>query len=162
MTVGKFMPDHEPWDLGRAREIIADLAALEGATLPMLHALQRAFGHVPDEAVPLVAEALNMSRAEVHGCLTFYHDFHRQPPGRHVLKLCRAEACQAVGADQLHAQVLAELGVAWHGTTADGQVTAEPVFCLGLCACGPAALLDDTPLARLDADAVRAALAEAA
>ncbi|MEJ0045787.1 MAG: NAD(P)H-dependent oxidoreductase subunit E [Rhodospirillales bacterium] len=88
--------------------------------------------------------------------------FIARAPGRHVLKLCRAEACQSVGADRLHAQVLAELGVGWRGTTADGRVTAEPVFCLGLCACGPAALLDDAPLARLDIEGVRAALAEAA
>lgn len=156
------MPIYEPWDAVRAREIIADLAALEGATLPMLHALQSAFGHVPDAAVDLIAGALNLSRAEVHGVLTFYHDFRRKPAGRHVLKLCRAEACQSVGADALHARVLTELGIGWHGTTADGGITAEPVFCLGLCACGPAALLDGAPLALLDADALHAALEQAA
>jgi formate dehydrogenase subunit gamma len=155
------MADYEPWDIERAREIIAELAPLEGATLPMLHALQAAFGHVPDEAVKLVADALNFSHAEVHGCLTFYHDFHRHKAGRHVLKLCRAEACQSVGADRLHAEILAELGVEWRGTSADGRITAEPVFCLGLCACGPAALLDGAPLARLDAASLRTALADA-
>jgi formate dehydrogenase subunit gamma len=156
------MPVYEAWDEARARGIIAGLAALEGAALPMLHALQHVFGFVPDAAVPLVAEALNVSRAEVHGCISFYPDFRRAPAGRHVLKLCRAEACQAVGADALHRQVLGALGVDWHGTSADGRVTAEPVFCLGLCACGPAALLDGQPLAALDAAAVHAALAEAA
>ena len=156
------MPSYAEWDIGEAAAIIAAHTALEGATLPILHALQARFGYVPAEAVPLVAEALRLSRAEVHGCLSFYHDFRRAPAGRHVLKLCRAEACQAVGADALHAQVLGELGVAWHGTSADGAVTAEPVFCLGLCACGPAGLLDGAPLARLDAASVRAALVEAA
>jgi formate dehydrogenase subunit gamma len=124
--------------------------------------LQAAFGHVPDAAVPLVASALNLSRAEVHGCLTFYHDFRRAPAGRHVVKLCRAEACQAVGADRLHAELLTGLGITWHETTADGRMTVEPVFCLGLCACGPAALVDDVPLARLTVASLDAAIAEAA
>ncbi|MEN0075459.1 MAG: formate dehydrogenase subunit gamma [Paracraurococcus sp.] len=155
------MPDHRNWDAARAMAIIAGHAGREGATLPILHALQDAFGHVPQEAVPLVAEALNLSRAEVHGCLTFYHDFRREPAGRHVVKLCRAEACQAVGADALHAELRAAYGVDWHGTTADGRVTIEPVFCLGLCANGPAALLDGEPVARLDAGRLAARLAPA-
>lgn len=140
----------QAWDVPRAEAIIAGLQRLEGATLPILHALQAEFGHVPDAAVPLIAEALNLSRAEVHGCLTFYHDFRRAPAGRHVVKLCRAEACQAVGADALHARLHAEWGVGWHGTTPDGRLTVEPVFCLGLCANGPAALVDDAPVARID------------
>jgi formate dehydrogenase subunit gamma len=152
----------EPWSAVRAAEIIAPLTKLEGAMLPMLHALQENFGHVPDAAVPLIADALNLSRAEVHGCLTFYHDFRRAPAGRHVVKLCRAEACQAVGADRLHAELMGGLGVTWHETTADGRLTIEPVFCLGLCACGPAALVDDRPVARLTAAALDEALAEAA
>ena len=142
----------EPWSAERAQEVIEGLSGLEGATLPILHALQDTFGCVPEAAVPLVADALNLSRAEVHGCVTFYHDFRRAPPGRHVVKLCRAEACQACGADEVHAQVKRQLGVDWHGTTADGQVTLEPVFCLGLCACGPAALVDGEPVARLSLD----------
>src|SRR5262245_51286298 len=95
----------EPWSVERASEIIGEHGNLEGATLPILHALQEAFGCVPGEAIPLVAEALNLSLAEVHGCLTFYHDFRRERAGRHVVKLCRAEACQAVGADALHAEI---------------------------------------------------------
>ena len=118
--------------------------------LPMLHALQAAFGYIDQGVVPLMAEALNLSRAEVFGTISFYHDFRKAPAGRHVVKLCRAEACQAVGADALHAHCKASLGVEWHGTTADGAVTLEPVFCLGLCAIGPAALIDDRPAARLD------------
>ena len=156
------MQKYPQWDEAEALAILAPLTALEGATLPMLHALQARFGYVPEPAVALVADALNLSRAEVYGCLTFYHEFRRAPAGRHVLQLCRAEACQAAGADALHADVLGGLGVGWHETTADGQVTAEPVFCLGLCACGPAGMLDGAPMARLDGAAVRQALAEAA
>ena len=145
------MAVYEPWNEARAAEIIASQAGLEGAALPILHALQHAFGCVPTEAVPTVAKVLNLTRAEVHGIVTFYHEFRRTPPGRHVLRLCRAEACQAVGADKVAADVRANLGVDWHGTTSDGAVTLEPVFCLGLCAVGPAALLDGAPLGRLDA-----------
>ena len=152
------MAVYEPWNEARAAEIIASQAGLEGAALPILHALQHAFGCVPTEAVPMVAKVLNLTRAEVHGIVTFYHEFRRTPPGRHVLRLCRAEACQAVGADKVAADVRANLGVDWHGTTADGAVTLEPVFCLGLCAVGPAALLDGAPLGRLDAAKVAAAL----
>jgi formate dehydrogenase subunit gamma len=144
------MPTYAHWDAARAEAIIAAAAPLPGALLPMLHDLQAAFGCVPDEAVPRIALALNLSRAEVFGVISFYHDFRRAPPGRHVLKLCRAEACQAVGGAALAERTLARLGVDWHGTTPDGAVTIEPVFCLGLCACGPAALVDEAPLGRLD------------
>ncbi|AWN53102.1 formate dehydrogenase subunit gamma [Methylobacterium sp. 17Sr1-1] len=164
------MPSHdlgrgagrEPWDADRAAAIVASHAHREGATLPILHALQDTFGYVDREAVPLIAEALNLSRAEVHGCLTFYHDFRSEPAGRHTVKLCRAEACQAMGADALHEDVLARYDVAWHGTTRDGRVTVEPVFCLGLCACGPAALVDGEPVGRLDLDTLADALTERA
>ena len=138
-----------PWDQEQARAIIATHADEEGATLPILHALQHAFGYIHNDAVPLVAAALNLSRAEVHGIVTFYHEFRRTPPGRHVLRLCRAEACQSVGAEAVADAAHRHLGVGWHETTADGSVTLEPVFCLGLCASGPAALLDDTPVVRL-------------
>ena len=153
------MPN-EPWSEPRAAGIIAEHIHLEGATLPILHALQEAFGYVDEAAVPLIADALNLSRAEVHGCITFYHDFRRAPAGRHQVKLCRAEACQAMGSDALHAQILSRLGVAWHETTADGEITVEPVYCLGLCANGPGALVNDEPLARLTADSLQAALTE--
>lgn len=153
------MPN-EPWSERRAAGIIAEHVHLEGATLPILHALQGTFGYVDEGAVPLIADALNLSRAEVHGCITFYHDFRRAPAGRHKVKLCRAEACQAMGSDALHAAILSRLGVDWHGTTADGQVTVEPVYCLGLCANGPGALVNDEPLARLTADSLEATLTE--
>jgi formate dehydrogenase subunit gamma len=126
--------------------------------LPILHALQEAFGCIHVEAVPLIAEALNLTRAEVHGVVSFYHDFRRDPPGRHTLRLCRAEACQSLGADALASHVRERLGVDWHETTGDGAVTLEPVFCLGLCAVGPSAMLDGNPLGRLDPARIDAAL----
>ncbi|MBC7737456.1 MAG: formate dehydrogenase subunit gamma [Candidatus Saccharibacteria bacterium] len=122
----------------------------EGALLPILHDIQAAFGHVPQAALPQVAKALNLSKAEVHGVMSFYHDFREAPAGAHVIKLCRAEACQAVGADRVAAHARARLGVDWHGTTPDGRVTLEPVFCLGLCACGPAAMVDGRLVGRVD------------
>ena len=115
---------------------------LEGPLLPILHAVQAEFGHIPQDAVPQIALGLGISKAEVHGVVTFYHDFREAPAGRHVLKLCRAEACQAMGADRVAGAVKAALGIDWHETTPDGRVTLEPVFCLGLCACGPAAMVD--------------------
>ena len=156
------MPDYEPWSEARGAEIIAAHVSLDGATIPMLHALQEVFGCVPTPAVPLIADALNLTRAEVHGIVSFYHEFRNHPPGRHVLKLCRAEACQSLGADALAAHLRNRLGVDWHGTTKDGAVTLEPVFCLGLCAIGPAALLDGKPLGRLDPARVEAELETAA
>jgi len=152
---------YEPWNRERAAGIIAGESEREGATLPILHALQAAFGYIHADAVPMIADALNLTRAEVHGVVSFYHDFRHSPPGRHVLRLCRAEACQSLGADALAAHVCSKLGVDWHDTTADGAVTLQPVFCLGLCAIGPSALLDGTPLARLDNDRIDSALERA-
>jgi len=138
----------------RIAEILADHAGLEGPLLPILHAVQVSFGYVPQSALPQIARALNLSKAEVHGVVTFYHDFREVPAGRHVLKLCRAEACQAMGADRVAASVKAALGIDWHETTPDGRVTLEPVFCLGLCACGPAAMVDGRLVGRCDASVV--------
>jgi formate dehydrogenase subunit gamma len=140
-----------PWKPEVANEIIAAHAGREGALLPLLHDLQHAFGWVPADAVPLIAMALNQSRAEVHGVMSFYHDFRHEPAGKTVLKLCQAEACQARGSRALTAQAEARLGVAMGETTADGLVTLEPIYCLGLCASGPSALVGDRPVARLDA-----------
>ena len=130
-------------------EILTLHAGREGPLLPILHDIQAAFGHVPQAVLPQVARALNISKAEVHGVVSFYHDFREAPAGAHVVKLCRAEACQAVGADRVAAHAKRALGVDWHGTSADG-VTLEPVFCLGLCACGPAAMLDGRLVGRVD------------
>lgn len=131
------------------RAIIDAHVHLEGPLLPILHAVHAAFGHLPQAALPVIAEALALSRAEVHGVASFYHDFREAPAGRRVVKLCRAEACQAVGARALAEHVQARLGIGWGETTADGAVTLEPVFCLGLCACGPAAQVDGALLGRL-------------
>jgi formate dehydrogenase subunit gamma len=143
------MAGNEIWSTERANEIIAEHRGLEGATLPILHALQHAFGYVDQEAVPLIADALNLSKAEIFGTISFYHDFRSKPAARHVLKLCRAEACQSRGAVALHQHCKTHLGIDWHGTTSDGAITLEPVFCLGLCSSAPAALIDERPVARL-------------
>ncbi|KKX27797.1 formate dehydrogenase subunit gamma [Rhizobium sp. LC145] len=134
----------------RSLQIIRDLKHLEGPMLPILHAIQAEFGYVPDEVKPIIANELNLSRAEVHGVVTFYHDFRDHPAGRHVLKLCRAEACQSMGGDRIAERVKQLLGIDFHETTRDGAVTLEPVFCLGLCACAPAAMLDDEVYGRVD------------
>ena len=151
----------EAWDEQRAREILAAHAGEAGAALPILHALQEVFGCVPEAAVPIIADALNLTRAEMHGVVTFYHDFRRAPPGRHVLKLCRAEACQSMGADGLGAHACARLGIGWGDTTYDGRVTLDPVYCLGLCSVSPSAMLDGKIYARLDDKRLDALLAQA-
>jgi formate dehydrogenase subunit gamma len=152
---------YEPWDEKRGAEIIGEHSAQEGATLVILHALQEAFGYVPEPAIPMVASALNLSRAEVYGVFTFYHDFRKKPAGRHVLKLCRAEACQAAGGDALAARAEAKLGIAIGSTTADERVTLEPIYCLGLCATAPSAMLDGRLVGRLDEARLDALVAEA-
>jgi formate dehydrogenase subunit gamma len=154
------MPKTSAFDEGRAQAIIAEHLGLEGPLLPILHAFNEEFGYVDDAAVPHIASALNLSRAEVHGVVTFYHDFRRAPAGRHTLKICRAEACQSRGGESMAHRCLARLGVGWHETRADGELTVEPVYCLGLCASGPAALLDEEPLGLLDADKLVEAVEE--
>jgi formate dehydrogenase subunit gamma len=137
------------WDLVQGEAIIGRHVGREGPLLPILHDLQAAFGCIPREAVPVVAERLNLTRAEVHGVVSFYHDFRERPAGRHVLKLCRAEACQSVGGEAMAQSVLQRFGLEWDGTTPDGRLTVEAVYCLGLCACGPSAMLDGQPIGRL-------------
>lgn len=131
---------------------------LEGPLLPILHALQEAYDHVPEAALGMIAETLNLTKAEVHGVMSFYHDFRKAPAGRHVVKICRAEACQSMGANALSDAVLEKLGIGWGGTTPDGSVTVEAVYCLGLCACAPAAMVDDRLIARADAARLEKAL----
>ena len=130
------------WNAEEAREIIDRHRDLPGAMLPVLHALQDAFGYLDGAAIPLVADALNVSRAEVHGVISFYHDYRTEPAGRLVLKVCRAEACQSMGCNALVEHLEKSLGVALGGTTKDGAVTLEPVYCLGNCALSPALMLD--------------------
>ncbi len=121
---------------------VAEMRDLPGALLPILHAIQERLGYVPPAALPRIAEGLNLSIADVHGVVTFYHDFRTTPPGRHVLRQCRAEACQAVGCDRVAAHLHARVGLQGDGTTADGALTVETVYCLGNCALGPSVLLD--------------------
>ncbi len=134
----------------RTDEIITGLIGLEGPLLPILHAVQAEWGHVPAGALPRIADRLNITKAEVHGVMSFYHDYRSHPAGAHVVKICRAEACQAAGADDLAEAACARLGTGFHGTSADGKVTLEPVYCLGLCACGPAAMVDGRVVGRVD------------
>lgn len=144
-------------DVANRTAAIADRHLLEeGPLLPILHDVQRDFGCVPDTALRVIADKLNLSRAEVHGVMSFYHDFRQEPAGRHVLKICRAEACQSVGGEALADGVREALGIDWHETTPDGRITLEPVYCLGLCSCAPAAMFDDELHGRLD----KAALAD--
>ncbi|MAA97725.1 MAG: formate dehydrogenase subunit gamma [Stappia sp.] len=133
----------------------------EGPLLPILHEVQEDLGFIPDEALVIIADKLNLSRAEVHGVMSFYHDFRKEPAGRHVLKLCRSEACQSMGADGLIDAARRLLGIDFHETTADGAVTLEPVYCLGLCSCAPAAMMDGDVHARLDAERLATLIGEA-
>lgn len=146
---------------GEIETLILSHLDLEGPLLPILHALQDAFGHIPEAARHLICNALNISRAELHGVISFYHDFRENPAGRHVLKICRAEACQSVGGKALAEDVLSRLGLDWHGTTANGAVTVDPVYCLGLCACAPAVMVDDSVVGRVDRAKIDALLAGA-
>jgi formate dehydrogenase subunit gamma len=148
------------WNEAETVAIVERHAHREGPLLPILHEVQEAFGHVPRAAVPVIAEALNLSRAEVWGVVSFYHDFRHAPAGRHILKLCRAEACQSMGGEALVAQAEARLGVACGGTSADG-VTLEAIYCLGLCATSPSAMLDGRVHARLDSAKLDALIDEA-
>jgi formate dehydrogenase subunit gamma len=138
------------FDSGLVRSIAVEFAGLDGPLLPILHALNDRLGHVDERAIPIVADVLNLSRAEVHGVVSFYHDFRHAPAGRHVLKVCRAEACQAMGGDRLAGRFEAALGIAFGETTADGHVTLEAVYCLGNCALSPAVMLDGEVHGRVD------------
>lgn len=142
------MPLDRP-ETAAVTEAIAACAGMAGALMPLLHHIQDRLGYIPAGAVGPVADALNLSQADVHGVISFYHDFRAEPPGRHVLKLCRAEACQAMGAAQLVQQAERVTGVAMGHTAADGTVTLEAAYCLGLCASAPAGSIDGKLVARL-------------
>lgn len=133
--------------------IIAELKDKAGALLPILHGIQDALGYIPPDSVPDIAEALNLSRAEVHGVISFYHYFRDTPAGKHTIHLCRAESCQAMGSENLEAHVKSKLGIDYHETSADGQFSLEPVYCLGNCACSPAIQIDKDVYGRVSADA---------
>ena len=142
------------------QEITTALKDKPGALLPILHAIQDALGYVPAESVPAIAKALNLSRAEVHGVISFYHYFRDTPPGKHTIHLCRAESCQAMGGKQLETHVKARLGIDFHETTADGKFSLEPVYCLGNCACSPAMQIDEEIFGRVSANLFDAVVKE--
>ena len=140
------------WNADRAISRIRELEHLPGALLPILHALQEEFGYIDKAAIPLIADALNISHAEVHGVISFYRDFRDIPTGRHVLKMCRAESCQSMGCDATIRHVEGRLGVKLGETTPDASVTVEAVYCLGLCALSPAVMLDGKPYGRVSSE----------
>lgn len=137
------------FDRAAVEVVIAQRKAMPGALLPILHGIQEAVGHIPPQTVQLIADELNLSRAEVHGVITYYHHFRQAPPGRHVLQVCRAEACQSVGGEALAAHAKATLACDFDETTADGVFSLESVYCLGQCACGPAVMMGDELHARV-------------
>lgn len=132
--------------------IVEEMRALPGAMLPILHAIQDRLGYVPEEAVPIIAKGINVSKAEVHGVITYYHHFRQIPPALHVLHICRAESCQAMGSSKLAEHARNALGCDFHGQSEDGAFSLEPVYCLGLCASSPAIMLDGEVHARMDAE----------
>lgn len=150
MSSAAMSPTYEAWNEARAREIATRFVARKGGLMPALQAIQSTFGHVPSSAISVIADVFNLSRAEVHGVVNFYHDFRASVPGRHVLKLCRAEACQAVGGVATAEAAKRHLKLDWGETGADGRWTLEQVFCLGLCASGPSAMVDGKPVGRVD------------
>ena len=134
------------------QEITNALKDKPGALLPILHGVQDALGYIPAETIPDIATALNLSRAEVHGVISFYHYFRDTPPGKQTVRLCRAESCQSMGGKQLEEHVKSRLGIDFHETTADGKFSLEPVYCLGNCACSPAMQIDQAIYGRVSAD----------
>jgi formate dehydrogenase subunit gamma len=146
---------------GTVRAIVATYADQRGALLPILHAVQQELGCVPAAAIPVLAEELNLSRADVHGVVSFYRDFRETPAGRTTVRICRAEACQALGANRLVRAIERETGLAIGQTAPGGALTVEQVFCLGNCALGPAVTVNDRLRGRMDEQRLRAILGEA-
>ncbi|MFC0336773.1 formate dehydrogenase gamma subunit [Kushneria avicenniae] len=142
-------PIADAWTPAQLQAVIDAHRLMPGAMLPTLHAIQDRFGYIPDAAVPMIAEALRHTRAEVHGIISFYHHFRTHPPGRNVIQICRAEACQSVGSRQLEAHARQRLGIDYHQTTPDHEYTLEPVYCLGNCACGPSVRVNDDVMGRM-------------
>jgi formate dehydrogenase subunit gamma len=145
-SIGRFMNRAQT---DAVLNVCARLKSSAGALMPILHAIQSELGFVPHDAVPVVARELNLSIAEVHGVLSFYHYFRKEAGGRHVVHVCRAEACQSVGATAVEAHAKRTLGIDFHGTTRDGAIRLEPVYCLGNCALGPSIMIDDTLYGRV-------------
>ena len=141
-------------------DIIDKLQSLEGPMLPILNGIQETFGYIPKDSLAVIADKLNLSKAEVHGVVSFYHDYRTEPAGKHIVKICRAEACQSMGINELSDKLLSLLGLKWGETSKDGNVTVEATYCLGLCACAPAAMVDGKLVARLDNAKIEALAAE--
>lgn len=161
-TDSLIMQTLNPADTATVRRIVSELKGRPGPLLEILHAVQAALGYIPAAAVPVVAEDLNVSRAEVHGVVTFYHYFRHSPAGAHSISLCQAEACQSRGAAALANHARARLGIDFHATTPDGRFTLEPVYCLGNCACSPAAMIDGRLHGRVTPERFDALIAEQA
>jgi formate dehydrogenase subunit gamma len=142
------------------RRILARLKSQPGPLLEVLHGIQDELGYIPAAAVPLIAEELNLSRAEVHGVITFYHHFRSTPAGRHTLQVCRAESCQAMGGEALAEHAVKRLGIQFHETTRDGAFSLEPVYCLGNCACSPAVMVDGDVYGRVSPERLDEIVAE--
>jgi formate dehydrogenase subunit gamma len=140
------------YDKTIASELIQQFGAKPEMLVQLLHAFVKRYGFISEEAIRQIAAELNLSRADVHGVVSFYHDFRTEAPGEHVLKICQAESCQAMGSRELTSHAESKLGVGMHGTTSDGNVTLEPVYCLGNCACSPAVMVDDKVYGRVDTE----------
>ncbi|MEW7008271.1 formate dehydrogenase subunit gamma [Lentilitoribacter sp. EG35] len=141
-------------------DIINKLQSLEGPMLPILNGIQETFGYIPKDSLAVIADKLNLSKAEVYGVVSFYHDYRTEPAGKHIVKICRAEACQSMGINELSDRLLSLLGLKWGETSKDGNVTVEATYCLGLCACAPAAMVDGKLVARLDSTKIESLAAE--
>jgi formate dehydrogenase subunit gamma len=140
----------KPQDFQLIEKHISAFQSLPGALLPLLHAIQDDLGFVPELAYPLISKALSLSVAEVHGVVTFYHHFRTHQPGRHIVQICRAESCQAMGSDALETHIKKKLGIEFHETTPDGAITLEPIYCLGNCACSPSVMINEEVYGRVD------------
>ncbi|KJV06516.1 formate dehydrogenase subunit gamma [Methylocucumis oryzae] len=140
--------------LATVQQVISDNQNKPGALLPILHGIQDALGYIPDDSVPVIAKALALSRAEVHGVISFYHYFRTTPPGKHKIQLCRAESCQAMGSKALETHLKNKLGIDFHETTADGQYSLDAVYCLGMCACSPAIQIDNDIHGRVNTESL--------
>jgi formate dehydrogenase subunit gamma len=145
------MVNYPNWDAAAINCIVTEQLDQDGALLPVLHSIQEQFGHIPSECVGQIAEGLNVSAAEVHGVISFYPFFRYSPSGRHVIQICRAESCQSMGSRALERHAKAVLNVDYHQTTADGEFTLEPVYCLGNCACSPSVRVGTQIVSHVDA-----------
>lgn len=149
----------QPSDIEQAvQSAVAEHRGRVGSLMPTLHAVQERLGFIPAEAVPSLASALNLSRAEVHGVIEFYHDFRTRPPGRHLIRICRAEACQSMGSVHLEEKIKQRLGIGMGESSPDGVYTLEPVYCLGNCACAPSMQVNEAVHARVTSDRLEAVL----